>query len=91
MKRAWSREIVGGEEQEHAAAGLVADVLRLMVGRGAGEEDGGGVGRCAGRADRDPALVLRRDIAVLDQREAELTDVEGERLVIVANDEGDVS
>lgn len=43
------------------AAGLVADVICLMIGRGAGEEDGGGVGRRIGRADRDPALVLLGD------------------------------
>lgn len=34
-----TREIVGGEEQEHAAAGLIADMVRLGRGRGAGEED----------------------------------------------------
>ena len=71
-------------------AGLVADVLRLVIGRGAGEEDGGGLGAGAGRADGDPALVLLELMGVLDQREAELADIEGERLVIVADDEGDV-
>ena len=85
-----AREIVGGEEQEHAAAGLVADVLGPMVGGGAGEEDRGGVCGRAGRADRDPPFVLRGLIGVLDQLEAELADVEGERLVMVADDEGDM-
>jgi hypothetical protein len=80
-------KIVGGEEEEHAAAGLVADVLGLMVGGGAGEEDGGGVRAGVGRANRYPALVLFGLLAVLDQRETELADVEGERLVIVADDE----
>lgn len=82
-------KIVGGEEQEHAATGLVTDVLRLMVGRGAGEEDGGGVWRRMGRADRDLAFALFGLIGVLDQLESELADVEGERLITVA-DEGDV-
>ena len=85
-----AREIVGGEKEKDAAAGLVADVVRLMVGRGAGEEDGSGVGRGVGRADHDPALALRGLIAVLDQLEPELADVESERLVIVPDDDGDV-
>lgn len=94
-------EIVGGEEQEDAPARLVAD-RGLLLGRGgAGKEDGGGVGRRAGRADRDPplgrdsfgiagALALFGDGRVLHQREAEPADVEGERFVIVADDQGDV-
>jgi len=96
-----AREIVGGEEEGDAPAGLVADAGLLVVGGGAGEEDGGGVWWRAGRADGDPALGRDHDgIAgalvllglddVLDQLEAELADVEGERLVIIANDEGDV-
>lgn len=83
-------EVVGGDEQEDATAGLVADVSGLVVGGGAGEEDGGGVGRGAGRADGDPALVLLGLVFVGDEGEAEFADVEGDGLVIVANDEGDV-
>jgi hypothetical protein len=85
-----AREVVGGEEEGDAAAGLVADAGLLVVGRGAGEEDGGGVCRSAGRADGDPALVLLGLVPVLDELEAELADVEGERFVIVADDESDV-
>ena len=44
-------EIVGGEEQEDAAAGLIADVARLFGRRGAGEQDGGRPRRRAGRGD----------------------------------------
>jgi hypothetical protein len=44
----------------------------------------------AGGADGDPALALLGLVRVLDEREAELADVEGERFVIVADDEGDV-
>lgn len=85
-----AREAVGSEEEGDAAAALVADAGLLVVGGGAGEEDGGGVRRSAGRADGDPALVLRGLIAVLDQLEAELADVEDERLVIAADNEGRV-
>jgi len=85
-----AREIVGGEEEGDAPAGLVADAGGLGGGRSGGEEDGGGVWASAGRADGDPALALLGDGRVLDQLEAELADVEGERLVIVANDKGDV-
>lgn len=61
-----------------------------MIARGAGEKDGGGLGGGARRADRDPALVLCGLVGVLDQLEAELADVERERLVIVADDVGEV-
>jgi len=60
-----------------------------MIGGGAGEEDGGGDRRRAGRAGGDPALVLVGHMRVLDRREVQLADVEGERLVIVADDESD--
>jgi hypothetical protein len=51
-------EVVGLEEQEDAAAGLIADEGLLPGRGGAGEEDGGGALRRAGRSDKDPALVL---------------------------------
>ena len=85
-----AREVVGGEEEGDAPAGLVADAGLLVVGGGAGEEDGGGVFGRAGWADGDPSLVLIGLVRVLDRLEAELADVEGERLVIVADDEGDL-
>ena len=37
---------------------LVADEGRLLRGRGAGEEEGGGVPAGAGRCDEHPAFVL---------------------------------
>ena len=83
-------EIIGGEEQEHAPARLIADEARLFGRGGAGEEDRRGILRSTGRADGDPSFVLRGLVTVLDQREAELADIEGERLVIVADDQGDV-
>lgn len=85
-----ARKIVGGEEQEHSCASLIADGARLMLGGGAGEEDIGGVWRRVGRTDRDPAFALLGLVGVLDQIEAELADVKGERFVIVADEEGDV-
>lgn len=71
-----------------AATGLIADAGRLTIGNGAGEKDSGGVRRGAWRADHDPALVLFKDGRVLDQPEPELADVECNRLVIVADDNG---
>jgi hypothetical protein len=73
------------------SARLIADEHRLLRGRGAGEEDGGGPLRRAGRADGDPALALLGLVGVLDEREAELADVEGERFVIVADEKRDVN
>lgn len=80
----------GARRAPQPAAGLVADEARLFFGGGAGEEDGGGVVGRVGWADGDPALALLGDGGVLDEGEAELADVESERLVIVADDEGDV-
>ncbi len=40
------------------------------------------------RADRDPSFVLLGLLCILDQCEAELADVEGERFVIVEGDVG---
>lgn len=83
-------EIVGRQEQEHPPAGLVSDIARLMLGRGAREQDGGGTGRRTGRADRHPALVLFGLVGVFDQREAELADIESKCFVIVADDQGEM-
>lgn len=71
-------------------AGLVTDPGALFGGGGAGEEDGGGVGRSAGRADRYPAFVLFGNGRVLDQFEAEEADIEGERSVVIGDEERDV-
>ena len=43
-----TREVIGGEEQEDAPAGLIADRGGLCGRGGAGEEDGGGVFGSAG-------------------------------------------
>jgi hypothetical protein len=83
-------EIVGGKEKKDAASGLVADRGLLHGVGGAGEEDRSGVVRRAGRADRDPALVLFGLVAVFDDGEAELGGVEGQGFVIVSDDQGDV-
>lgn len=83
-------EIVGGEEQEDAACGLIADRAGLLGRDGAGKEDRGGVCGCAGRAEGDPALVLLGLVGILHESEAELAGVKGERFVIVADDQGDV-
>jgi hypothetical protein len=83
-------EVVGVKEEDDTAAGLIADRGLLLGGGALGEEDGGGVRGCAGRADDDPALVLLGLRRVLDQGEAELAYVEGERLVIVADEDSDM-
>lgn len=85
-----AREIIGGEEQEDAARRLVADRGRLFGRGGAGEEDRGPVRRRAGRADGNPAFLLLGLIGILNEREAELADVEGKRLVIITDEQGDV-
>ena len=56
------------------------------------EQDRAGLGHAlaAGRGDQHPPFVLFGLIFVGDQHEAELADVEGDRLVIVAHDQGDM-
>lgn len=58
--------------------------------RRAGEEEGGGVLVHAGRRDEQPAFVLLGLMLLGDEGEAEDTREPGDRLVIVADDEGDV-
>ena len=43
-----AREIVGGEEEATRPPAWSPMQVRLVVGRGAGEEDGGGVGGAPG-------------------------------------------
>jgi hypothetical protein len=81
-------EVVRLKKQEDAAAGLVADELRLLRRRRAREEQRRS-GR-AGRRDDDPAFVLGRLISVFDDGEAKLLCIERNRLVIVGDDERDV-
>ena len=81
-------EVICGEEQEHPSARLVADELGLLRCGRPGEQQGRARG--AGRRDHDPPLVLLGLVGVLDQREMERAAVEGNGLVVVTDDEGDV-
>ena len=82
-------EVVGEEEEEYTAAGLVPDACRLFRCGRLGEQDAATGG--ARRRDEDPALGLFGDGGVLDQGEAQLADVEGQGLLIVADDKGDLA
>ena len=81
-------EVVGVEEEEDAAAGLVADGEGLFVSVGFGEEKCGAAG--IGRSDEEPAFVAGKR-SVLEEVEAEFLRVEPESFVIVADNEGQVS
>lgn len=61
----------------------------IQSGRGADEEEGSGVFARAGWRNEHPALVLLALNLIGDEREAELLHELGDRLVIVANYEGD--
>ena len=78
-------EIVGVQEEEDAPARLGADA-RQLLGRGGPREQQARLARARRRYDH-PALRLLRGLGVLDELEAELADVERERLVVVADDE----
>jgi hypothetical protein len=63
-----AREVVGLEEEEHPAAALTADSLRLLFGCGPREQQRRP--RPARRPDQDPALTVA-ERRVLDELEAE--------------------
>src|SRR3954451_20565170 len=63
---------------------------KLLRGQGAGEEEGGSVRPGAGRGDEHPAFVLLGLVLVGDEGEAQHVREPGDRLVIIADDEGDV-
>src|SRR5581483_5500503 len=77
-------EVVGVQEEEHAAAGLMADRGALAIVGGAREEQLGAA--AARRRQPDPALAvgLRR---IFDDDEAEHVAIEALRLVVVAHQE----
>ena len=80
-------EVVGVEEEEDAASGLIADAGGLFGCGGAGEEEVGPGG--AGRSNEDPALTGAH-VGVFEEVEAEDVGVVGDGFVVVANDKGDV-
>lgn len=83
-----SPEVIGLQEEEHPAAGLIADERLLLLGGGAGQEQRGT--RSAGRRDDHPALVLLGLVLVLDYAKAELSNVEGKSFIVVTDYEGNV-
>src|SRR5262249_36499627 len=78
-------EIIGAQEQEYASAGLVADAGRLL-GADALRQQQTRFSRTRW-GDDHPALLLFGNRPVLDDRKAEHSDVKGQRLVVVANDQ----
>src|SRR5262249_31729715 len=79
-------EVVGVQEQEHAAAGLVADAAGLFVIGGLREQQRRAA---AARRDEHPALA-GAERGVLEQLKAHDARVVVDRLVVVANDEGNM-
>lgn len=77
-----AREIVGHQEQKHAAAALIADCHGLRRVRGPGEQKAAlGAAR---RRHHDPAFLLIQP-RIFAEHEAELADIERQRLVVIAN------
>jgi len=81
-------EIVSVEEEENAARGLVADLLELFGSGGPGEEQTGTLR--TGRSDNEPAFVCGKRRVFYDA-ETEGFREEGKGLVVVADEESDVS
>jgi hypothetical protein len=82
-------EIIGAEKQEHTPARLIAD-KRLLFGPGCACKKQGR-SDAARRRDHDPALVLLWLVAVLNERKLQFVGVKVYSLVIVTNDQRDVS
>jgi hypothetical protein len=78
-------EVVGMEEEEYSAAGLIADGEGLFGSGGFGEKKGGTAG--IGWSDEEPAFVPG-ERGVLNQVEAEFVRVELQGFVVIADDEG---
>lgn len=87
-------KVIRREEQEDAVlARLLPHGGKLVRRRGAREQDCRRRRRCcflrsawaAGRANCYPAFVLRGDVFVLDEGEAEFGGVEGDGFVVVAD------
>src|SRR6185312_16539319 len=78
-------EIVGLQEEEYAAARLPADCGLLIGIGGTGEQQRRPF---VARRHDNPSLVAV-ELRILDQAEAELPDVELDRLVIVADEDRD--
>jgi len=73
-------EVVGVEEEEHAATGLIADGEGLLGSGGFGEEKSGAAG--IGGSDEEPALFVG-ERRVLKKMEAQFLGEELQRFVIV--------
>src|SRR5215472_9485737 len=84
--RVVAREIVGVQEKEDAAAGLVTDAAELLLCRSPGEQE-----RCLStrRRHAHEALFLA-EFRVLDEPEAQLVAVPRHRFVIIPDHKGDV-
>ena len=80
-------EVVGVEEEEDTAPGLVADAGGLLGCSSTGEEQIGSGG--AGGSDKDPAFAGAH-VGVFEEAEAEDVGVVGDGFVVVADNEGDV-
>src|SRR5690606_31916400 len=79
-------EVVSVQEQEHAPARLIPNARFLLGRRGTCQQQA--TPSVARGCYHHPALRLLRDRRVLDQLEAERVDEKPDRLVVVADDEG---
>ena len=77
-------EVIGVEEQPDATAGLIADGRPLGRSCRNREDER----RAAGVRRYPHPPRLRRERRVLDQREAEVVHVVGDRLVVVVDEQG---
>ena len=85
-RRMVAGKVVGFQEQEDTATGLVADALPLrLVGRFCQKQPGA---LPVGRRHRDPALATA-EIDIFGEQKTQPLDIPGNRLVVIGDDQGD--
>ena len=82
-------EVVGVKEQEYAAARLVSNSTQLFVGACPGKQETCLAG--ARWSDKNPAFILRGDVRVFDQVEAQSPYEKGQGFVVVTNHQRDIT
>ena len=80
-------EVVGVQEEKDTAAGLISDARGLFGSRGLSEQERRSRG--TGRRNQHPTFA-GTEVGIFEEMKAKDMGVEGDGLVIVADDDGDV-
>jgi hypothetical protein len=81
-------EVVGAEEERDSPTCLIPDERVLPRVRRTRQQQAGA--RRSGRSHKHPALILLRDVCILDKRKVQFSSEERDCLIVISNDEGHV-